>query len=87
MQRGSCSLLTVGINLHPFFWTHGLEMHLKAPSLIYRSKSGWFDEAIFENFLNELLLPCMKKQSGTKVIIGDNLASHISKDVIRKCSH
>ena len=51
-----------------------------------RSKSGWFDEAIFKNFFNVLLLPRMKKQKGTKVMIGDNLSSHISEDVIRKCS-
>lgn len=50
-----------------------------------RSKSGWFDEGIFEKWFNDMLLPELKKQNGKKVIIGDNLSSHISELVIRKC--
>ena len=50
-----------------------------------RSKSGWFDETLFENWFNDVLLPRMKKQTGTKVMIGDNLSSHISEAVVRKC--
>ena len=50
-----------------------------------RSVSGWFDEGIFECFFNDMLLPRMKNQDGTKVMIGDNLLSHISELVIRSC--
>ena len=50
-----------------------------------RSQSGWFDEGIFESFFNDLLLPELKKQEGKKIIIGDNLSSHLSESVIRKC--
>ena len=50
-----------------------------------RSKSGWFDEGLFESFFNDLLLPKLKKQEGIHAIIGDNLLSHFSESVIRKC--
>ena len=51
-----------------------------------RSVSGWFDEGLFESWFNDVLLPRMKKQDGSKVMIGDNLSSHISEAVIRKCA-
>ena len=50
-----------------------------------RSVSGWFNEGIFECFFNDMLLPRMKNQDGTKVMIGDNLSSHISELVICRC--
>lgn len=50
-----------------------------------RSSSGWFEGEIFEDFFFSLLLPRMKKQDGTKVMIGDNLSSHISVKVIEAC--
>ena len=50
-----------------------------------RSVSGWFDETLFESWFNDILLPRLKKQDGTKVIIGDNLSSHLSESVIRQC--
>ena len=50
-----------------------------------RTKSGWFDEGTFECFFNDILLPRMKKQEGVHVMIGDNLSSHISESVVRKC--
>ena len=51
-----------------------------------RSKSGWFDESIFENWFNAMLLPRLKQQDGTKIMIGDNLSSHLSEAVIRSCA-
>ncbi|XP_068084395.1 uncharacterized protein [Anabrus simplex] len=50
-----------------------------------RTKSGWFDGTTFEDWFNTLLLPELKKKDGRKVIIGDNLSSHISPRVIETC--
>jgi hypothetical protein len=49
------------------------------------SKSGWFDGCQFEKFFFELLLPKLKRRTGKKLLIGDNLASHFSPDVINAC--
>ncbi|KAJ4428133.1 hypothetical protein ANN_24147 [Periplaneta americana] len=44
-----------------------------------RSKSGWFEGNIFEEWFETIALPYMKKLCDCpKAIIGDNLASHIS---------
>ena len=52
-----------------------------------RSKSGWFDMTIFEDWFSKIVLPYMKKfpANDSKVIIGDNLASHLSVLVIKEC--
>lgn len=50
-----------------------------------RTKSGWFDSVTFEDWFFTLLLPKLKRQTGTKVIIGDNLSSHINPDVLQAC--
>ncbi|XP_046384931.1 jerky protein homolog-like [Ischnura elegans] len=50
-----------------------------------RSKSGWFDSAIFEEWFFSLVLPRLRKQDGVKVLLGDNLASHINHAVIKAC--
>ena len=49
------------------------------------SKSGWFDGYQFEKWFFELLLPRLKRKVGKKLIIGDNLSSHISMDVVQAC--
>lgn len=49
------------------------------------SKSGWFDSVTFENWFNRILLPHAKKKNGPKVILCDNLSSHLNKSVIEKC--
>jgi hypothetical protein len=49
------------------------------------SKSGWFDMFQFQLWFEDLLLPRLKKRPGKKLIIGDNLASHISPRVIELC--
>jgi hypothetical protein len=49
------------------------------------SKSGWFDMFLFEKWFIELLLPILKRKTGKKLVIGDNLASHISPTVINLC--
>ncbi|KAB0803063.1 hypothetical protein PPYR_00033 [Photinus pyralis] len=47
-----------------------------------RSKSGWFEGAIFEDWFEFLLLPRLKKLEGVKVAIGDNLSSHLSRQIL-----
>lgn len=49
------------------------------------TKSGWFDGTTFSNFFFRLLLPHARKKSGTKVVICDNLSSHVDEDVIKAC--
>jgi hypothetical protein len=39
----------------------------------------------FEDWFNKVPYPYLKRRPGKKVIIGDNLASHLSYNVIRKC--
>lgn len=50
------------------------------------SRSGWFEGTIFEDWFYSTALPYLKKLGDRpKVIIGDNLASHISVKVIEEC--
>lgn len=48
--------------------------------------SGWFDAPSFEEWFITVVLPWAKERSGKKVIIGDNLSSHISPGVAKKCT-
>jgi len=50
-----------------------------------RNDSGWFDMPIFEDWFLSCFLPSCRHLTGPKVIIGDNLASHISLEVIKHC--
>lgn len=51
-----------------------------------RSKSGWFEGNIFEDWFESVALPYFKSQEdGPKAIIGDNLASHISANIVKQC--
>ena len=52
-----------------------------------RTKSGWFDEATFEDWFSTLVLPKLRKQEGKKILIGDNLSSHLSTEVIKACNN
>jgi len=51
-----------------------------------RSKTGWFDAVCFEDWFFSTILPYCKKLSGKKVLLGDNLSSHISAVVIKACT-
>jgi hypothetical protein len=42
------------------------------------SKNGWFNMFLFDKWFVDLSLPILKRLPGKKVIVGDNLASHIS---------
>ena len=56
------------------------------PGAIYdNSKSGWFDQRTFERWFFEIFLPHATLLAGEKVLIGDNLASHFSEEVLRAC--
>lgn len=51
-----------------------------------RSNSDWFTMEIFEDWFKTILLPYFKNfKDNPKVLIGDNLASHISPWVIDEC--
>ncbi len=49
------------------------------------SKSGWFDMFQFERWFVDLLLPRHRRRPGKKMIVGDNLSSHLSPTVINLC--
>jgi hypothetical protein len=40
--------------------------------------SGWFDRFTFSDWFQKIFLPAAKKLEGKKLLIGDNLSSHIS---------
>lgn len=48
------------------------------------SKSGWFDNDTFEDWFIKVFLPVAKTKE-TTALIGDNLSSHFSKDVLQLC--
>lgn len=51
-----------------------------------RTKNGWFDAITFEDWFQSIFLPATRKQGGgPHVLIGDNLSSHISLNVLRLC--
>lgn len=50
-----------------------------------RNDSGWFDMPIFEDWFISCYLPAIRHLDGPKVIIGDNLSSHLSLEVIKLC--
>ena len=51
-----------------------------------RSQSGWFDETTFTDWFFKMILPKLRRLEGRKVLIGDNLSSHLSDAVIKACS-
>lgn len=50
-----------------------------------RTSSGWIDSATFRDWFSTCFLPHAKRLDGRKVLIGDNLASHLDNDVITAC--
>lgn len=48
-----------------------------------RTKSGWFNSFCFEDWFVMVTIPYLKKQTGKRILIGDNLASHLTAKVIR----
>ncbi|XP_021699997.1 uncharacterized protein LOC110676441 [Aedes aegypti] len=67
-------------------WTTGGPQH----TVYGCSKSGWFDNDLFEKWFFKVALPHFKKHDpedcqAPKILIGDNLASHLSMRVIQTC--
>lgn len=52
-----------------------------------RSMSGWFDSELFEDWFKTIIIPYFRKLAGPKVLIGDNLNSHITMNVIQECEN
>lgn len=50
-----------------------------------RSGSGWFDGGIFTDWITTMVIPILDKKPGKKILIGDNLSSHLSVDMIKLC--
>jgi hypothetical protein len=49
------------------------------------SANGWFDTFLFREWFHQLFLPAVHRKPGKKVLIEDNLSSHLSIDVISTC--
>src|SRR5277367_2255118 len=47
--------------------------------------SGWFDTNCFEDYFFKIALPYFKTLKGKKVMIGDNLSSHLNGAVLEQC--
>lgn len=47
--------------------------------------SGWFDSITFTDWVKTVAIPYLKKMDGEKVLIGDNLQSHLSLEAIELC--
>lgn len=47
--------------------------------------SGWFESNTFEDWFESILLPRLKKLEGKKVVICDNLSSHLSVRILKLC--
>lgn len=50
-----------------------------------RSKSGWFDSACFDDWVENVAVPYLCKLNGKKILLGDNLSSHLSAHAIKLC--
>jgi hypothetical protein len=66
------TLVTLGPQL-----VHQLVQGGPKGTLYVCSKNSWFDMFLFEKWFVELLLPILKRKTGKKLIIGDNIANHI----------
>ena len=51
------------------------------------TKSGWFDMPMFVKWFSKVFLPAIRNipKEGPKVLMGDNLAAHLSPEVIKLC--
>lgn len=49
-----------------------------------RTKSGWFNSTVFEDWFQTIVIPWAENLQCPKVVIGDNLSSHLSVNIIRK---
>nr|XP_023021896.1 uncharacterized protein LOC111510230 [Leptinotarsa decemlineata] len=76
-----CYVVYKAVNMYDSWTTGG------PPRTRYnRSKSGWFDNYCFEDWVHSIAIPYLKKLPGKKILIGDNLSSHLSVQSIQECS-
>ena len=47
--------------------------------------SGWVDNVCFNDWFTSVVVPYCRRLEGKVVILGDNLPSHFSEEVIKKC--
>ncbi len=47
--------------------------------------SGWFDTFTFTDWFKNVFLPAVRRLEGRKLLLGDNLSSHMSIEVIDLC--
>ncbi|XKL60353.1 hypothetical protein PGB90_001369 [Kerria lacca] len=50
------------------------------------SDSGWLDHKIFTQWFTYVFLPHTRKLDDCKVLLGDNLATHFTPEVIQLCT-
>lgn len=50
-----------------------------------RTTHGWMDAQTFTDWFTSCFLPHAKELEGRKVLLGDNLSSHFTNDVLRLC--
>ena len=60
-------------------WTEGEPIGVRYS----RSKSGWFDGPTFEDWFNTIFLSHVRNIPGKKVLLGDNLSTHFSPNVLK----
>jgi hypothetical protein len=51
----------------------------------HHTPSGWFDSLTFNDFFEGIMIPALRKLSGKKVIICDNLSTHLSVPILQRC--
>ncbi|KAJ8930279.1 hypothetical protein NQ314_016932 [Rhamnusium bicolor] len=47
--------------------------------------SGWFDNVTFTDWLKAVVIPYLQRLDGDKVLIGDNLSSHLLLKMLAQC--
>lgn len=50
-----------------------------------RTQSGWFDAATFSDWFEKMVIPWARRLEGPKVVIGDNLSTHLSVNILQNC--
>jgi hypothetical protein len=51
----------------------------------HHSASGWFDAVTYNDWFETILLPTLKKLEGKKVVLADNLSTHLNIPMFHKC--
>ena len=69
-----------GANTYPAWCIGG------PPGTVYTATpSSWFNSFCFLDWFEKILLENAKRKEGKKILLGDNLSTHMSMEVIRLC--